>query len=419
MNHRNFSNNLLKNVCLFYFWEPFHLSAKEKKEESFKGILKLIYQNYIGYFKGRKEALAFTKVAIDTTLLVNPTSFSKKTVLADIISQFSSVSYIPKTKIIEDSELRHIVTGHLALKYTLQFLWWYFTLRGYEKIAYRKNFWHIYYDIGMYRLVFLQLRNSKVGAFLGENDHRGINQITYTACRRLGIKTIYVQHAVVNSKFPPLQADLSLLQGETAIDNYVKITKPKSKIVLVGSPKYDKALQSLNSSRKGKYVGFCVNMISVEEFELLLTTIAELNQNFKVCIRFHPHLPQKSRELFENMDVEYSYPEDEKEIDFIINCFAVISGDSSILLDSVVLKRWPIYFTQSSRFNDYYGFLKNGVVKKRTTTIKEILNELEFTKEDLAIARQNAKKYISTLNTQNEGFSTQLVVDEISKLLEY
>ena len=78
----------------------------------------------------------------------------------------------------------------------------------------------IFYAIGYYEVYRRALRHYRPRAVVFSNDHNDDTRSLLLACRAEGVPTAYVQHASVSANFPPLGFDLSLLEGQDALDKY-------------------------------------------------------------------------------------------------------------------------------------------------------------------------------------------------------
>lgn len=420
MKFSNFSDHLLKNVFLFYFWEPFGREYSQRQEK-FKGVIKLIltclYKSLVNINSIRKHSIPEIKdkIAFGTVRQQNKDNLTR---LKSLLNR--KYTEVPDRRITKNRDFEDLFYGYLGLRYTFHHMYWYFALKGKEKIAYRNKFWLCFFGLGMYRYVYLQLKKSPtVECFVGTNDHIGSHQMGFVAAKKLGIRSIYIQHASVTENFPPLHVDLALLDGEDAKNKYKIAPNFNTQIRLIGAPKYDIGLEKLkNHSKISNNVGICVNMNEKEHGKLLELCKALREAEIPFIIRFHPHLNDAFKESFIDFAYKYSDVSTESETDFILQCHTIISGDSNILLDALVLYRRPIYFSDSTQHHDYYGFLKNGILDKKYTEINEVIETLDENSFDVEKYRKRAKHFIDTINTPFEGKSSLLALKEIFDFIQ-
>lgn len=419
MNYDNYNaRSTLRLINLLFFWEPFNLNDCER-QEMFKNVVKTILLALIASIKNLATLYSFKIPKLDGEIVFAYHNKPSNDVLINLKTHFNSTdSVTPNEDLLKNEDLSNLMFGYFALYYTLHHLYWYFFLKGYDRRAYRSKFWHCFYDLGRYRYVYLQLKRSKkVKMFIGSNDHIGYSQMGFVAAKKLGIKTVYIQHASVTEKFPPLMVDLALLDGKDSMAKYRIAPKQNVKIELIGSLKYDNFIQRSKVPPARIIVGVCVNYFQADH-PLQLQLCEELSKaNVPFIIRFHPHLVVHRREVFMNEKWLYS-SDDEKECEFILKCSHVVSEDSNILLDTLVLHRTPIYYKVANRGVDYYGFLANGLVEKRYTNINDVFAYINEKQNNILEQRKRAKYYIDTLYTDNEGMSLSLAVKHIQSFVE-
>ncbi|MEJ7665852.1 MAG: hypothetical protein WKG07_43225 [Hymenobacter sp.] len=113
----------------------------------------------------------------------------------------------------------------------------------------------IFYAIGYYEVYRRALRHYRPRAVVFANDHNDDTRALLLACRAEGVPTAYVQHASVSANFPPLGFDLSLLEGQDALDKYRQCGPVRGRVELVGMPKADAYLSQRNTAPAVRRVG--------------------------------------------------------------------------------------------------------------------------------------------------------------------
>jgi len=301
------------------------------------------------------------------------------------------------------------------LKYSSKMLGWFYSFKGRDRKVFRSRYYNFYRRLGQYNYYLEAFKRSKgsVKAYVASNDHSGLSQVGFVAARKAGIPTIYLQHASVNENFPPLLADIAFLDGEDAKEKYLAAGKTKTEIHLVGSLKYDPYLKRREIDEAKELVGVCIGMVyhDIDENFKLCEALEKAETPF--CLRFHPLMDEAVQKRFTDRGWEISDKE-EKAPDFILRCGSIVSGDSNILLEAIILKRQPIYFASMGTSVDYYGFVKEGICKEACLSFPEVLAQLQEP-FDLSTHRLRAKRYNDTLGTENEGHSTEMVVDQLRK----
>ena len=409
------SHNLLKELDLINFWEPFGRPIPEMRV----GFREIIADQR----KKHREV----KLAKDVIKQVKPKTFTKPYVFSfNTINQREAL--IPLFEALEDQadlisenpdfteeQLPDAFLKSESLKYSSKMLRWFYSFKGRDKEVFRSRYYNFYRRLGQYNYYRQAFERSKdyVKAFIASNDHSGLSQVGFVAARDAGIKTIYIQHASVNERFPPLKADVAFLDGENAKEKYLSSGKTNTDIHLVGAMKYDKYLKSREIDEKKELVGVCFGMVYHEvdkNFEL-----CEKLEKMKIpfCMRFHPLMDEAIQKRFSDRGWEIS-SKDEKAGHFILRCGKIISGDSNILLEAIILKRQPIYFASTGENIDYYGFVKEGICKEACLTVKEVIQQYGEPFE-IAVRRDRAKRYQNNLGTEFEGKGTELILNVLSR----
>lgn len=306
----------------------------------------------------------------------------------------------------------------LSLQYSVDLIRWYYTLKGYHKTVFRSRYYNFHLRLGQYRhLLSIFSKSKNLKYYIASNDHSGMSQVGFVAAKTAGIKTVYIQHASVSDKFPPLDVDYAFLEGEDAKAKYLAVGPTNAKIELIGTMKYDKYLQRGDLEKPGPLIGVCLGIIC-HDFDQNFALCEELTRLKKpFSLRFHPAVDQSIRKKFSESGWAISEPEDETALDFIMRCHTIVSGDSNILLEAIILKRRPLYFASDGEGLDYYGFLKAGILDSTHFRFELVLKALEDD-FDIAAHRDQAKYFCDTINSTFEGRSTELAVQNLDLIIK-
>lgn len=221
---------------------------------------------------------------------------------------------------------------------------------------------------GYYFIALRFFRRVKPKILLISNDHVCICRAFFRAASNSGVKTAYIQHASITSRFPPLEFDLAMLEGMDALEKYrvASVRSEKeltSKIVLVGSDSI--FMKSARSFEKEFDLGICIS--THDKRTLVLSTIDKLRDEFpklKVALRVHPGDVEGCRFYTKTCGgVGISWRE-ESSLDFISSCKKIISTPSNIVLEAAA-NGVPVgmYDFSSGDIGDHYGFVEKGVAK--------------------------------------------------------
>jgi len=142
----------------------------------------------------------------------------------------------------------------------------------------------------------------------------------------------------------------------------------------------------------------------------------EVFSNDSIIFRPHPsdHINNKYKNQSIIDSINYSDPLKEETFQFLRNVDAIISGNSSVLLDAAIMNVFPILWRDSHTINKYnekedpndkYGFVKNGLaigcnsIDQINECLKEMINEKPY-------VRSKAKYYVENIDTEWDGKSS-------------
>lgn len=237
------------------------------------------------------------------------------------------------------------------------------------------------------------------------------------SAHKIGIETVFMQHASVTDNHPPLtNFNTVLLEGKDSLEKYQKNGCNNLKIFLCGIPKSDKYFKFINEKNTVKNVGICTNGIDdINAYEKLINKVSQIKKLKNIYMR--PHLADRKfdkwQKIASNYGLKFSNSRTTNSFDFLCEVDLIISGDSNIHLEAATMNVSSIYFDSSNLNLDWYGFRKNGLIDYFSdidSTIARI-RELMIEKKNI---RSRAKQYIETINTDFDGCSTQLLAKIIN-----
>jgi hypothetical protein len=280
----------------------------------------------------------------------------------------------------------------------------------------------IFNAIGYYEVYRQALRHYQPRAVVFANDHNDDARALLLACRAEGIPTAYVQHASVSTNFPPLGFDLSLLEGQDALDKYRQCGPVWGQVELVGMPKADEFLPRKNTNPVVQRVGIACNVL--DDTEALTAAVRYLLPQFPaVTFTFRPH-PGDTRDF---RFLQEQYPElvfsnarQENVFEFLTKQDALIAADTSTHLEATLLNVVSLYyrFNTHATTDDYYGYVAHGLVERATT-----LPDLEallahYAQHKPTDLYRRATYYNATLGTPEEGHSQERAARLLNEWLE-
>lgn len=247
------------------------------------------------------------------------------------------------------------------------------------------------------------------------NDHNMPCRALVQAAKELRIPTIYIQHASVTLKFPPLRFDYALLDGLDALEKYDQIGTSSTKVFLVGVPKLDSALAFANHHAKVQRIGICTNKLDpLQRVDDLCQHIRHTFPDIPLVLRPHPGDNRWPlwQDLAQRHQIDFSDARVQLSTDFLRTVDAVIVSSSNILLEATLLNVFPLYYDFTQQARDGYGFLRNGLTlyTSEPGELSAQLRALLAFKPDVQV---RARRYCATLGTTYAGRSSALALSLI------
>jgi hypothetical protein len=264
-------------------------------------------------------------------------------------------------------------------------------------------------------------KHPKVKALVVANDHSYPCTTIVKAAQDEGVLTVYIQHASVSEKFPPLTMDYALLEGCDSLEKYNLCGRSETRVFLIGMPKLDAYIPMVNKHEKLRRLGICSN--SLDEFSRVDALLKHVRSHFSdLSIVFRPHPGDVCQEWYDMCSryfLRYSDPKEEASLDFLSTVDVIIVGDSSIALEAALLNVYPVYFDYNTTSRDYYKFIKNGLIERHTSNYDDVvkwISEFKMKKPDI---RMKTRRYCATVNTIYDGKSAEIAAALINDLCKY
>ena len=267
----------------------------------------------------------------------------------------------------------------------------------------------IFYAIGYYEVYRRALRQFRPRAVIFSNDHNDDTRSLLLACQVEGVPTAYVQHASVSTNFPPLGFDLSLLEGQDALDKYRLCGPVRGRVALVGMPKADAFLARRNTALAVRRVGLACNIHDpmpaiIETLAYLLRELPELT----FTLRPHPSDGRNFEPLRRLLPaLQWSSAREENVFDFLLRQDALVAADTSTHLEATLLNVASIYFRFGTNplTDDYYGYAAKGLVERADTPAALAAALRRYAQNKPIDLYRRAAYYNATLGTPDEGRS--------------
>jgi hypothetical protein len=224
------------------------------------------------------------------------------------------------------------------------------------------------YALLLYETYFDFLRRNDIKFVVIFTDHSFKNRVLLFAAKKLGIPTVYIPHASISTRFPPLEFDVAFLEGEEMFLKYKEIGEKhgvelNSKIIFSGNLKINSFLKGTNvQNSEKKLLGIASNSLdSNDKITQVLKSILSKVFLLDFTIIFRPHPGQKYECPIISERIILSDSKNEYSLDFINRIDFLISGDSNIVLEAALLKRPVFRLNFSDKLSDTYSFIKNGI----------------------------------------------------------
>ncbi|MBF9237412.1 hypothetical protein I2I05_08380 [Hymenobacter sp. BT683] len=308
------------------------------------------------------------------------------------------------------------------LLYYWQFPYAFFALAQTEGGRAWRFFDFIFYAIGYYEVYRRALRRHRPRAVVFSNDHNDDTRSLLLACRAEGIPTAYVQHASVSANFPPLGFDLSLLEGQDALDKYRLCGPVQGRVELVGMPKADAYLARRNTAPAVRRVGIACNIHDpLPALTAALVYLVAKLPELTFTLRPHPSDGRNFEPLRQLLPtLEWSSARIENVFDFLLRQDALVAADTSTHLEATLLNVASVYFRFGTNplTDDYYGYVAKGLVE-RADNPSELAEKLRaYARHKPADLYRRAAYYNATLGTPDEGRSQPRTVALLNEWLE-
>lgn len=306
-----------------------------------------------------------------------------------------------------------------ALPYLPHLFYLYYKSTVEHKKVVKSNFDAFWLSYGIYRQAQILLKRYKLRVVVMSNDHSPMNRSLLIASKELNIKTVYLQHASITNRFPPLISDYSFLDGMESLEKYKQCGNLKGDIFLSGSPRFDNLPEHKIHDRfcLGVALNKLDNLSKIVEIIIALKKTDTFGKEPRIIVRPHPAMSELEGiiKIASSENLELSFGNKESSFEFISKIDLLLANDSSIHLDSALMKVPSVCFDFSLKATlDWYGYIKNGLVKKCETP-QELLSIVK----NIGIQDKSIVQYYCTsFSTIHEGKVATVIsniIDNITK----
>lgn len=419
-------NNVIDNICYIYFNIPDHSILSRRQNTLLKqlfAIPRIIGQKILlrvinggkVFLENDNQVSSNDKKSI--WLVVNSVNTANS---LDFLSQhFSSSIRVGTSSRAEHLNYPHDakISFHKGLLATFRLIplfVFFYKKYGYKKL--RQNLDVVVESVFAWESSKYLMGKFKPGTLIFSNDHLFKIRALLLAAKSDNIPTCYIQHASVSEYFPPLEFDLSLLEGQDTLDKYKAGNKIlKGKVELVGMPKLDAYVMHKKTESQNRIVGICGNLLdSLTEIQQLIQHLREHHHDLKIWYRPHP---RDKRQLQLTDAVSRSDATKENIFRFLQKVDFLIASNTSTHLEAALLNVPSAYFEFGKvPESDYYGYVAHGLVPHLRN--KGELSEWIAGLPEYTIPSEAIKYFNAAMESDWEGNSEQRAIRLIEAMLK-
>lgn len=206
------------------------------------------------------------------------------------------------------------------------------------------------------------------------NDHSPESFYLQKHCKQKNIVTIYVQHAPVSEKFPPLYHDINILFSQDSADKYRIVNKDK-KVKIAFDFRFLKGLPFKKVDKIDNSILLCPNLLdSVPEVER--TAYALIDIGYTVKVRMHPADTRSINSKILQSEINDVWED-------LSTTEIVITNESAIPLEGGYLGCMVYKAAFWSESIDAYGFLRNNFIIQEEQTLEMCIESILKKKNNL------------------------------------
>ena len=301
--------------------------------------------------------------------------------------------------------------------YILTFLFNYWLSTKEEKRIIRSYFDDFFYTIGTVVMAEKLVRNNRLRLVIMANDHYYLYRAFKEAADRCHIPTLYLQHASVTYRFPPLQFAYSFLDGMDSFAKYYSIGNMSGEVFLCGSPRFDIISKYSKKQRSHFTIGIALNMLDDESEAKRLCMFLQKSGYADVIVRPHPRMKMDDGWYFAH-NIRVSDSKSELSFEFLSKISLMISGESAIHLDAALMNVKSICyaFNCNESIKDWYSFQEQGLYPY-VDNFDSLLHEIESIKANGSGSESDALYYNASHGLPVNGHIGALLTDFIVSYL--
>ena len=224
------------------------------------------------------------------------------------------------------------------------------------------------------------LRAERPGAVLVSSDSNPEEAGFLGAARALGIPRVFVSHAYPTPLSPPLDFDLSILEGEAAVRARRRKGPIKGEVLLAGIEGESAPLDPQRFQKASPVIGiFTSKALSWTTFVAIVDDCRQHFRPRRILIRWHPSMLERRHltRLVGDCSSIVETPREASLAEVALQCDWVIADENSNVhlpvlklgVPTVAVKSLGVY--PESR-DDQYGFVASGIIFPPIQSIRDL-----------------------------------------------
>ena len=197
------------------------------------------------------------------------------------------------------------------------------------------------------------------------NDHGPDAVLLSDMAEENNVKTVYIQHAPVSEKFPPLYHDLNVLFSEDSFKKYRSADETIKKFILFDVRFFNRKVKPILSNNNTILI--CTN--EQDNIEIVKNFAQKLIKDFYIIVRPHPADRRNwagNYELSKGNSIWFD----------LEHAKYVLSNESAVFLEGIFADRICYKCAFFSYSLDNYGFIKNGLILKEYACEDELFRDI-------------------------------------------
>ena len=249
--------------------------------------------------------------------------------------------------------------------------------------------------------VLEQMRNKEKLVILS-NDHSIYNIFIINWCKNNHIPTMYIQHAPVTDKFPPLRCDYNILFSKSSEDIYSKISNINVNYKVYSDFRLIKFLNINNIDCIEKNtILVCTNKL--DELTNVKRYIDYLNtKGYKITMRNHPS-DKRNWSFPKTIESKNDLYTDLSENNIIL------CNETALILEGMICNKL-IYKCSFSDFFDNYGYVKDKLVLKEYSNPQNL--HLDIINKSISYDKSKLDYYTGDLSNH------KIHIDELNDFIK-